>query len=430
MTLYILYGLAQGARSSASTCRRTWSQRGWQYLARHFRERVPRSCMAEDNCGWEFADVPQLRRLLATRTRRWMGDALTPDGAQGASCDFSFTHWKEHSPYLKGQLALTLKRAGRADGRDARLGQRHGLGEDRPRTSARTGRPRTARGSGTTTRSRRRPSRCARSMELDPARLAPPRPRPVALPQQEAEPVEVDARDGRGHLLARLVPARRRARSAAREEVTVDGRRARRRPSSSSRTATRASATRSSCRARRSTRSATPRSRSRRAGKGLAFASATWHFSTEKLPAEDRGDFFSVSRRYFKREATAVGLRRSSRWPRARRSRAGDEIEVQISLRTKHAAEYVHLRDPRAGRRRAGERPVALQVGPRDRLVRGDARLGTNFFFERLPGGRVHVQVPRPREHGRHVQGRPGDGAVDVRAGVQRLLGGATLTVR
>src|SRR5262249_13181028 len=27
-------------------------------------------------------------------------------------------------------------------------------------------------------------------------------------------------------------------------------------------------------------------------GKGFAFASATWHFSTEKLPAEERGDFF------------------------------------------------------------------------------------------------------------------------------------------
>ena len=26
--------------------------------------------------------------------------------------------------------------------------------------------------------------------------------------------------------------------------------------------------------------------------KGFAFASATWHFSTEKLPAEERGDFF------------------------------------------------------------------------------------------------------------------------------------------
>ena len=36
--------------------------------------------------------------------------------------------------------------------------------------------------------------------------------------------------------------------------------------------------------------------------KGFAFATATWSFSTEQLPADGRGDFFSVSRRYFKRE--------------------------------------------------------------------------------------------------------------------------------
>src|SRR5262249_41066808 len=36
--------------------------------------------------------------------------------------------------------------------------------------------------------------------------------------------------------------------------------------------------------------------------KGLLFASATWQFSTEKLPAEERGDFFQVSRQYFLRD--------------------------------------------------------------------------------------------------------------------------------
>src|SRR5262249_12749539 len=30
--------------------------------------------------------------------------------------------------------------------------------------------------------------------------------------------------------------------------------------------------------------------------KGLMFASATWHFSTDKLPSEGSGDFFQVSR--------------------------------------------------------------------------------------------------------------------------------------
>ncbi len=163
-------------------------------------------------------------------------------------------------------------------------------------------------------------------------------------------------------------------------------------------------------------------------GKGLAFASATWHFSTEKLPEEDRGDFFSVSRSYFLRESTAAGFVLK---PLAEGTvvRAGDEVEVQLSLRTKHAAEYVHLRDPAAGRRRAGERPVPLQVGPGDRLVRGDARLGRQLLLRVAAGRRVHVQVPPAGQHGRHVPGRAGDGAVDVRPGVPRLLGGGDADV-
>ncbi len=36
----------------------------------------------------------------------------------------------------------------------------------------------------------------------------------------------------------------------------------------------------------------------------------------------------------------------------------------------------------------------------------------------------VHLQAPPAGQHGRHVPGRAGDGAVDVRPGVPRLLGG------
>ena len=65
----------------------------------------------------------------------------------------------------------------------------------------------------------------------------------------------------------------------------------------------------------------------------------------------------------------------------------GDEIEVQVSLRAKHAAEYVHLRDPRP----AGAEPesalsrwkwdlgIAWYEETRDS--------GSNFFFEQLPAG-------------------------------------------
>ena len=114
----------------------------------------------------------------------------------------------------------------------------------------------------------------------------------------------------------------------------------------------------------------------------------------------------------------------SRRSPRGRGSTSGDQIEVQVSLRSKHEAEYVHLRDPRA----AGfepESPVSRWKWDLGIAWYEETRdSGTNFFFEKLPVGRVHVPLPPARGHGRSFRGRPGDGAVDVRAGVQRLLGG------
>ena len=63
----------------------------------------------------------------------------------------------------------------------------------------------------------------------------------------------------------------------------------------------------------------------------------------------------------------------------------GDQLEVQLSLRTKHAAEYVHLRDPRG----AGFEPEStasrwdLGIGWYEEIRDS----GTNFFFDWLPAG-------------------------------------------
>ena len=67
----------------------------------------------------------------------------------------------------------------------------------------------------------------------------------------------------------------------------------------------------------------------------------------------------------------------------------GDEVEVQLSLRTKHAAEYVHLRDP-ARRRASSPRTCvsALQAGTwASPGTRRPATPAPNFFFEQLPAG-------------------------------------------
>ena len=70
----------------------------------------------------------------------------------------------------------------------------------------------------------------------------------------------------------------------------------------------------------------------------------------------------------------------------------GDEIEVQLSLRSKAAAEYVHLRDPRA----AGFEPGVVVSGwkwdlglTRYEEVRDS---GTNFFIEWLPAGQYTLK--------------------------------------
>jgi uncharacterized protein YfaS (alpha-2-macroglobulin family) len=119
---------------------------------------------------------------------------------------------------------------------------------------------------------------------------------------------------------------------------------------------------------------------------GILFASATWHFSTEELPKEARGDLFEVTRRYFQRVKTGEEtiLR-----PFAEGTvlSPGDEVEVHLSIRSRAQAEYVHLRDPRP----AGFEPEAARSGYRWDL--GVARYeetrdsGTNFFFENLPAG-------------------------------------------
>ncbi len=131
---------------------------------------------------------------------------------------------------------------------------------------------------------------------------------------------------------------------------------------------------------------------------GLLFASATWHFSTEQLPKEARGDLFAVERRYFRRERRGKEVVLQPLAAGAVLT-PGDEVEVQLTLRGRAAAEYVHLRDPRP----AGFEPGVAVSGWKWDL--GLARYeevrdsGTNFFFEWLPAGeytlryRVHAAL-------------------------------------
>lgn len=120
--------------------------------------------------------------------------------------------------------------------------------------------------------------------------------------------------------------------------------------------------------------------------KGLLFASATWHFSTEKSPQHAQGDFFHVTRTFYKR------VQKNNKWtlfPLAEGESiaVGDQLEVQLLLRSKHSAEYIHLRSPRA----AGYEPINHTSGYQWQTGLGYyeeiRESGTNYFFDQLPAG-------------------------------------------
>jgi len=119
---------------------------------------------------------------------------------------------------------------------------------------------------------------------------------------------------------------------------------------------------------------------------GWALASATWHFSTEKLPEEGDGDLLKIDRKYFLKKKTTSGPVLEPITESTAVS-PGDEVEVQISIRSGEPVEYVHLRDPRP----AGFEPVKSVSGYNWNFgiswyeeVRDS---GENFFFESLPRG-------------------------------------------
>ena len=131
---------------------------------------------------------------------------------------------------------------------------------------------------------------------------------------------------------------------------------------------------------------------------GMLFASATWHYATDRLPTDEAGDLFAVSRRYFRRES------RAGTWTLVPIDEGavlatGDEVEVQLSLRAKQAAEYVHLRDPRGAGLRAGHARLRVQVADGPGLLRRGARQRRELLLRMAARRRVHLPLSDPRRH-------------------------------
>ncbi len=379
MTLYILYGFSKALEFGVEVPQ-PMVQRAWGYMHRHYVDELV-DLMISGDCCWET--ITFLNYVLSNYPdESWTGGVFTADDRQ-RMLDFSFRHWKQHQPMLKGYLALTLERAGRHE--DAVLVF------DSVMDSAKT-----ERDLGTywapedrawlwyndTIESHAMALRTLTELEPDDGRrhglvqwlMLNKKLNHWQSTRATAEVIyslvhylEHEGQLGqREDVTVAVGPIRQTfvfepdEYTGARNRVIVPG------PEVEPETMSTVVVEKSS--------------------DGFAFASATWHFSTEKLPEEARGDLFGVTRRYFKR--SNVG----DEWilePLVDGTvlEPGDQLEVQLSIRAKHAAEYVHLRDPRG----AGFEPEKLISGWRwDLGISAYEEIrdsGTNFFIEWLPAG-------------------------------------------
>ncbi len=378
MTLYLLHGFAKAAEFGVDVPK-DMVQRAFSYVAEHYRTEWKR-CMAQNGCG-EF--ITFLNYVVsAYPDASWTNGALT-EAERREMLDYSFKHWKEHSPYLKGYLALTLKRMGRPA--DARLVWASVM--DAAKSNDEQGtfwapEDRSWLWYNDTIETHAFALRTL--LELDPDNAKTDGLVQWLLLNKKLN--QWKSTRATAEVIYALVHYLKREGALGipeRATVTVGTQKV---------TFTFDPATYSG----KNNRVVVPGDKIdpkttstvvvEKESKGFAFASAAWHYSTEKLPAEDRGDFFSVSRRYFRR-ATNGREFVLTLLAEGAILKPGDEIEVQISLRTKHEAEYVHLRDPRA----AG-------LEPENAVSRWKWDLGiawyeetrdsaTNFFFEHLPVG-------------------------------------------
>jgi uncharacterized protein YfaS (alpha-2-macroglobulin family) len=378
MTLYIVHGFSKALEFGVNLPKEP-VVRAFAYLHRHYLDEVVRLSMARDT-GWEF--VTFLNYTISNfPDASWTGGVFT-DKDRKDMLDFSFRHWKEHSPYLKGFLALTLKRAARP--------QDAALVWDSVMDSAKT-----TEDEGTSWAPEDRgwlwyndtiethAFALRTLMELEPKD-----------PRSEGLVQWLFLNKKLNHWKSTKATAeviysvafflKTTGALGLRESVAVDA-----------------------CRTQtvftfdpdlytgKKNQVVIPGEKVTpdcavvgvsKEGKGMAFASATWHFSTDRLPEKGEEDLFSVERTYFRRDKRGDEIVLKPLTEGAALA-VGDELEVHLSIRARHPAEYVQLRDPRP----SGCEPVALTSGYKWDLglVRYEEirDSGTNFFMERLPQG-------------------------------------------
>ena len=379
MTLYLLHGFSKALEFGVDVPR-DMVRPAWDYMHRHYLNEIVRDMMSHD-AGWEF--VTFINYVLSNYPdASWYENTFTP-AERKTMLNFSFKHWRAHSPYLKGYLALTLKRMDRP--KDAMLVWESVM------DSAKT-----AEDQGTFWAPEDRSwlwyndtiETHAFAIRTD-MELIPEDPkldgmvlwvflnkklnhwkstRATAeviyslahyLKKTEQLGIREDATVTVGNQKTTFVFEPDKY-TGKKNQIVIPGEKMD--PKSASSVTV------------------------EKTSKGYLMASATWHFSTERLPEEERGDYLRLTRTYFKRVNTGKEFELQPLREGATLA-PGDEVEVHLSLTSKHPMEYVHLRDPRG----AGFEPSSnLSKHKWDLGISWYEEIrdsGTNFFFEHLPQG-------------------------------------------
>jgi alpha-2-macroglobulin len=379
MTLYLLHGFSKALEFGVDVPREIVKP-AWDYMHRHYMDEIVKNMMSCD-CGWET--VTFLNYILSNYPdSSWYEGSFTAEDRQ-KMLDFSFKHWRLHSNYLKEYLALTLKRMDRP--KDALLVWESVM------DSAKT-----AEDQGTFWAPEDRAwlwyndtiETHAFAIRTD-MELLPQDPKldgmvlwlflNKKMDHWKSTRATAEVIYSLAHYLKKT------GQLGIREDATVTV--------GNQKTSFIFEPDRYTGKKNQIVipgEKIDPKSTSaitvEKTSKAPLFASATWHFSTEKLPEEERGDYLKLSRSYFKRvsagkEFILQPLREGATLA------PGDEVEVQLSLTSKHPMEYVHLRDPRA----AGFEPASnLSQHKWDLGISWYEEIrdsGTNFFFEHLPQG-------------------------------------------
>ena len=122
-----------------------------------------------------------------------------------------------------------------------------------------------------------------------------------------------------------------------------------------------------------------------KSGPGVSFASLTWIYTTDKDVTESTNDLLSLQRRLFLRKKVSNDYQLIPLGPKDS-VKVGDEIIVELTIKTKSQFEYMHLKDPRGS---GFESQTLLSGWQWDYLSRyeevGDSM--QNFFINWLPHG-------------------------------------------